>query len=111
MEGSRITELREALGLTKLEFAAKIGMNDRSLYKWENNLVEIQESSMRQIESTFNVNPEWLRNGKGKMFLPILNPELEPIVEWMKNLSDKESTWLRVDMEQRYELLRKWLKK
>ncbi len=53
-------------------------------------------------ELMFSVNPDWLRNSKGEMLLPAVTPESEPIVSWVKSLSDKEKTWLRVDLEQKY---------
>jgi hypothetical protein len=58
---SRITCLQNALGLGKNTFLEIL-----SLYGVQSE--PISEELLRFIEIMFNVNPEWLRQGKGKMF-------------------------------------------
>ena len=66
--GRRIKELRETLGLTQPAFAERIGVTKRAVQEWEAGRRSPSEPVLRQIEQTFNVNPEWLREGKGEMF-------------------------------------------
>ena len=65
---TRIRELRKRLGLTQIEFGAKVGVTLDGVYAWEKGRSRVKESALRLIETIFNVNPEWLRNGKGMMF-------------------------------------------
>lgn len=67
--GSRIKELRKYLKLNQTEFANKLGITMQGLQLWEYGKSGIKESSLRLIESQFDVNPEWLREGKGEMFM------------------------------------------
>ena len=68
--GQRIKKLREALNLTQVAFAEKLGRSKRSIQEWESGRSEPSERILRLIEQTFNVNPSWLREGKGEMFKP-----------------------------------------
>jgi len=65
----RIKELRETLGLSQREFAEKLGKARRTIQHWESGNITPPENVLRLIEQTFSVNPEWLRHGKGEMFL------------------------------------------
>ena len=76
--GNRIKELRKALGLTQTAFAEKIGRSKRSIQEWESGRNEPPERALRLIEQTFNVNPEWLRHGRGEMFLKKEEPARDP---------------------------------
>jgi transcriptional regulator with XRE-family HTH domain len=68
--GERLKLLRRKLGLTQVKFAEKLGRSKRSIQEWESGRNEPSERVLRLIEQTFSVNPEWLREGKGEMFLP-----------------------------------------
>ena len=68
--GERLKLLRRELGLTQVKFAEKLGRSKRSIQEWESGRNEPSERVLRLIEQTFSVNPEWLREGKGEMFLP-----------------------------------------
>ena len=37
--GERIKALRESLGISQVDFAAKINVSKQTLYKYENNLI------------------------------------------------------------------------
>ena len=64
----RIKLLRKALNLGQIKFANKLGYSYAAIQNWEKGK-NISEASLNLIEKTFNVNPEWLRNGVGSMFL------------------------------------------
>ncbi len=66
---NRIKALRKALKLSQTEFAQKLGMTMQGIQKWEYGTVEIKLSSLNLISETFNVNPDWLLNGTGEMFI------------------------------------------
>ena len=65
----RLKLLRKSLGLTQTEFGEKIGLSLRGIVKWEKGESKPQQSTIKALVSTFNVNPDWLLNGTGEMFL------------------------------------------
>ncbi len=73
----RIKKLRMSLGLSQEEFGRKIGKSKRTIQYWEQGKIAPPENILHLIEQTFNVNPEWLREGKGEMFLPKPKSNLE----------------------------------
>ncbi len=73
----RIKKLRMSLGLSQEEFGRKIGKSKRTIQYWEQGKIAPPENILHLIERTFNVNPEWLREGKGEMFLPKPKSNLE----------------------------------
>jgi transcriptional regulator with XRE-family HTH domain len=64
----RILALRKALHLKQGEFAARLGMKGTALSMIEVGDNSLTEKNIRLICMSFNVNEEWLRNGKGEMF-------------------------------------------
>ncbi len=66
--GKRLKELRQALGLSQKEFGKRIGRSWRAIQNYEAEQRVPDETTLKLIEVLFNVNPEWLREGKGKMF-------------------------------------------
>jgi phage repressor protein C with HTH and peptisase S24 domain len=75
--GERIRLLRQALNLTQRDFASKIGIGEKTLRNYESGKFTPKEAVLKTIEQTFSVNPEWLRHGKGEMFLPKPKSNLE----------------------------------
>lgn len=65
----RLKLLRKSLGLTQTEFGEKIGLSLRGIVKWEKGKSKPQQSTIKALISTFNVNPDWLLNGTGEMFI------------------------------------------
>ena len=65
----RLRSLRELLNLTQRDMAKKIGVSLKTYQRYESENYSIPEIALRQIEVLFSVNPEWLRHGKGEMFL------------------------------------------
>ena len=71
----RLKLLRKSLGLTQTEFGEKIGLSLRGIVKWEKGESKPQQSTIKALVSTFNVNPDWLLNGTGEMFISNKNVE------------------------------------
>lgn len=65
---TRILEIRKSLNLSQEEFSNKIGLKRSSLSEIERGNAPVTERTIIAICSKFNVNEEWLRSGKGKMF-------------------------------------------
>lgn len=66
----RIKELRKALDLSQAAFGEALHVSRDVVNNIErtNNPVEPKPLFLDNIITTFNVNPEWLLDGKGEMF-------------------------------------------
>jgi transcriptional regulator with XRE-family HTH domain len=65
---NRIRLVRKSLGLNQAEFARKIGLTQTALSVIELERVALTEKNIKLICSTFAVDEDWLRTGKGEMF-------------------------------------------
>lgn len=75
-EHERLKELRKALGEKQGEFAKRISTTQGHISDIENGRKSLSERTAKLICLEFNVNEEWLRTGKGEMFVDVL-PEDE----------------------------------
>ena len=114
MIGSRIIELRKALGLTQAEFAARLKLHTNTVSKWELSKVKIQDYSLLLLELVFEVNPDWLKHGQGNIFLPKaqsdISADLEKIFAWQKSLPRDKQIWLKIEMARCFPEFEEWLK-
>ncbi len=91
----RIKELRKVLGLSREEFANKLGLKSRG--KIEN--IELGRTSPDEpfldlICKTYNINPKWLRTGRGEIFIELSKDEqIEDFIGEL--LSDEEDSFKR----------------
>lgn len=76
----RIKELRKKLGLTLEKFGERLGVKRAAVSKWENG-DNITDQMFKSICREFNVNEEWLRTGKGEMFVSNTGNELDALVK------------------------------
>lgn len=65
----RVRLIRTHLKLTQGEFGKKIVVAQNYLSNIENGYRDVTEKIIKIICSEFNVNEEWLRYGKGEMFV------------------------------------------
>jgi len=56
---SKITELREKLGMTQYEFAKQIGTSRQRVHQWEEGICMPQVEAISKICKAFNVAPEY----------------------------------------------------
>lgn len=73
----RIKLLRKSLKMNQNDFANKIHKVTRTLQKYESGEIIPDYSIIQLICSTFNVNPDWLLNGTGEMFINEVNQQTE----------------------------------
>lgn len=66
---TRVRELRKALGLSGEKFGAAIGITKMTISNIENGRYNLSESNIISICREFSVNEDWLRYGKGDMFI------------------------------------------
>lgn len=65
----RIKAIRNSLRLTQAEFGNKIGLKQNTVGQIENGQRGITDRTIILICQSYNVNEEWLRTGKGEMFV------------------------------------------
>lgn len=65
----RIKKIRKSLDLTQQEFAGRIGIKRNTIANYETGRNDPVDSVVSLICREFNVNENWLRTGKGEMFL------------------------------------------
>lgn len=71
----RLKKLRKTLDMTQQEFADRIGIKRNSLANYETGRNTPIDAIIVSICREFNVNEEWLREGKGEMFIQMTRDE------------------------------------
>ena len=66
---NRLRALRNALRLSQKEFAERLGKGLATIQRWESGQTEPNDKTLRLISHTFGVSYEWLKEGKGEMFV------------------------------------------
>lgn len=77
----RIRELRKELNLTMEKFGGRLGVGKTAISKIEKGDNSLTDQMFKFICREFNVNEEWLRTGKGKMFVSNTGNELDALVK------------------------------
>lgn len=92
--GERIKKLRTSneLNLTLEKFGERVGVTKTAISKIEKNERNTTDQMFKSICREFNVNPEWLSNGVGEMFLELDQDGI--IAGWVgKVLKDKPESF------------------
>jgi transcriptional regulator with XRE-family HTH domain len=100
----RIKQVRSVLQISQIEFSKKIFIGQSSLGEIETGTRNVNDRIIQLICSQFNVNKDWLKNGKGNMF-DIEKPDikLEHLIEIYKQLDKPLQNYL---LEQSESLLK-----
>lgn len=67
----RIIKLRKDLGISQTKFAEELNISRNFINLYEHGNRELSDRTISDICRIYNVNEEWLRTGKGKMFKPL----------------------------------------
>ena len=99
----RIKQLRKLKGLNQTEFGAKIGLSQKAVANIETGATSITQRNFDAICREFSVNPDWLRDGVGEMFVET-REELIQSVAGEYELTPDETSLLRtfLDLEPQY---------
>lgn len=68
-QGERVREIRKFLGLTLEKFGEPLGVTKTTISRIEKDINNLTEQMAKSICREFNINEEWLRTGKGEMFI------------------------------------------
>ena len=93
----RIKKLRQELGINQVKLARRLAVASSYVSEIESGIKKVNERTVRLIIAMFNVNEEWLRNGKGKMFDENYNATIAEAVVALKTL-DKEHLAIALKM-------------
>lgn len=86
----RINYLIKSLGMKKTAFAEKLNISQAFVSQLCSGVKQPSERTIQDICTKFNVNEEWLRTGKGEIFIRLSrNDEISKFVgELMKEEED-----------------------
>ena len=84
----RIKQLRKHLNLTQQQFAEQIGSVQNTITGYETGRRVPSNQVITLICKTFDVNEEWLRTGKGEMFIQLDRDD--QIARWAGNILHDE---------------------
>ena len=93
----RIKELRKKLGLNQTEFGAEIGLSQRAIANFEQGS-NVTERNVNAICQTWNVNPEWLRDGVGEIFIETRETMIQDVAKEFE-LTEEEIALIRTFLE------------
>ena len=94
----RLKELRKQLKLSQKDFGNKLGVGDTAISKIEKGENKLSYRMALSICSIFNVNIDWLLEGKGDIFVSLPNLLFDQISEKYE-LDDFDRKLLRSYME------------
>lgn len=74
--GARLTQARKFLKKTQADIGQLIGVRNTAVSKWEGEIVEVDERSLKALEFTLGINPDWVRQGDPPMIATTWNEEM-----------------------------------
>ena len=86
----RIRLVRKTIGLKQGEFAIRIGLTQTSMSMIELGKNSLTDKNIKLICSTFGVDENWLRTGKGEMFGTVSPYEKELLTIFSKLTPDTQ---------------------
>ena len=75
--GDRLANAREATGLSQREVAQRLGVKEKTIRDWEDDLSEPRASRLQTLAGMLGVSLMWLLSGQGEGVSPP-DPEAEP---------------------------------
>ena len=100
----RLLELRHALCLTQKEFGEKIHISKGYVTSLEKCRQPLNDRIIKLLTDTYSVNPEWLRHGKGAMFLEKHNRQIDEIIHSFNQLNPDFQNFIIAQIKKLLEL-------
>lgn len=92
----RIKELRKALNLSQIEFAARLGISRGNIAAYEVGKNAPSDAVIELICRTFSVSRQWLLQGEGEMFI---QPDEFSLDEFLK---ERDASQLEIAIVRAY---------
>ena len=83
---SRISEIVRKLGITKTDFAKKLGLSQPFVSRICSGDSVPSDRTLADICRVFNVNRRYLEHGEEPMFMPAVDPDTDFINELLDNI-------------------------
>ena len=83
--GERIGELIESLGMKKVRFAERLKIDQSYVTQLTSGKRKPSDRTISDMCREFNVREEWLRNGRGEMFLDFTEDEFSKAAATLSN--------------------------
>lgn len=97
----RIKQIRTQLNLTQVEFSKQISMSQNSLSEIEIGTRKVNERIIQLICTQFNISKEWVKTGKGSMFIKSKSDiNLDHLIEIYRQLDPLLQEYLLLQTEQ-----------
>lgn len=100
----RITQVRTALGLSKVELARRVGADPSSITRYESGESGMSRPTVTNFCRELGVSEAWLRDGTGTMFDEAADPAVEAMLASF-NLNPRERKlildYLKLDQQGR----------
>lgn len=63
--GDRVAAAREAIGLGQSDLARRLGIKEKTLRGWEEDIAEPRANKLQMVSGILNVSMRWLLTGEG----------------------------------------------
>lgn len=90
----RLKYIRKTLNLTQKNFAKEIGMSQSGYAQIETGDKPISNRLIKPICLAFNIDENWLRTGKGEMFVKVEDSIFKQLSE-KYNLNEKDVSFIK----------------
>jgi transcriptional regulator with XRE-family HTH domain len=85
----RITIARKASGLSKTDFAKRVGVSNPTVTDWENGEIKkLEAENLLNICEVLSVSPRWLQFGEGSMAANYIDHKIQIVQRAMENLPE-----------------------
>ena len=91
----RFFELRTALGLTQAELGDIIDIKKATISMIESGKANLSKRARLILLQTYNVNPDWLDNGNGSMFVEDLKGNEEDLSKFLSDVLQLDDSDIR----------------
>ena len=100
----RLRELRNKLGLSQKEFGERIGITQSHVASLESGRRDLSDRNIQFISEIWGVNGDWIRTGKGEMFLNLVD-DIKDIDDETRDILNKFQKLSNSDKEKMKKIL------
>lgn len=76
--GDRLADARQVVGLSQRDLAYRLGVREKTIEAWENDISEPRANRLNTLAGILNVSLRWLLTGVGEGLPPPIDTERAP---------------------------------